>query len=169
MYPAPVVSISGAPGIDIETIADHLLLILQSSSVRAPLLAKNNHQPTSIEDASFVNRIVLFTHHQTTECISIDAVNEFQTIAKKTARTFIPIALTASTAGSDSERTSGAKEEEEEEEEEEDVATKPRVLTYGLEKELVLDVSQMSPEEIAGKIARWVWWVGEFMSWDDDE
>lgn len=51
--------------------------------------------------------------------------------------------------------------------EDEEVGVEGRVGT-GLETELVLDIASLAPEEVAGRIARWLWWVGEFMSWGDD-
>jgi hypothetical protein len=35
-----------------------------------------------------------------------------------------------------------------------------------MEEEILMDVTDLRPEAAAAKIARWVWWVGEFMCWD---
>ncbi|KAF1956689.1 hypothetical protein CC80DRAFT_492209 [Byssothecium circinans] len=161
MFSAPLISLSGPAGTDLDAITQKLMPFLRASTSRAPILASDQDYRTSpaIDHPSSNNRIVLFIDERSTERLSLDAVSKYQAIAKKNARTFIPVALTSAAATSDSETL----------EVEEDVGKEPEALTYGMEKELVLDVTGMSSEEVAGKIARWVWWVGEFMSWDDDE
>jgi hypothetical protein len=161
MYSAPLVSITAPTTTDVKSITRTLIPLLRASSSRTPILIE--YDSLHEEPMEDLNRILLFTHHGRI------SVAHYQKAAHRNSRKFIPITLTCA-AG----RGSGSEDSEPEAEADAEDAAKMDTgvgdsLGYGTEKELVVDVGGMSAEEIAGKIARWVWWVGEFMSWDDEE
>ncbi|PVI07039.1 hypothetical protein DM02DRAFT_383975 [Periconia macrospinosa] len=179
MFSAPLIHIRTQPGSETDTsaITQNLLPLLHSSSSFEPVLLKTTTpngsdttqdiQPTT-EDGPINNRrIMLFTDPTNTH----QTLTTCQQVARSTARTFIPVTLLSKTPAT-SGRTTPNSMSDSSIVNEEEVGDENCVGVVsggsGSERELVLDVTSLAPEEVAGKIARWVWWVGEFMSWDDE-
>lgn len=187
MYPAPLLhihthettsaSINTATEIDVAAITQSLLPLLRASSAFEPIaMTTNSTNQTDIsmghENNNVLNhrRILLFTNSSPASAsTSINDVHACERLARNNARAFIPITLRSGVLCDSGRATPSSVSTVEEEDGARDGVFGGGAVAPGEvnEKELVLDVDGMTPEEVAGKIARWVWWVGEFMSWDD--
>lgn len=193
MQPAPLIYINGYPGSGKRTISRHLPSLLPANPVLVDNDTANNdcgrsHPDSVINDKAdrqrthtkyieaqdMKQRIVIFTGCTTSKEGDREAALEYAKAAAKTERAFIPILLQIGLEENIrrvgvKERKVGANMKTTDPESIAETSRKFELMRFGVEKELVLDVTELSPEEAAGKIARWVWWVGEFMCWDDNE
>lgn len=99
------------------------------------------------------------------------ALSEHQHAARRSGRVFVPIILSAGDEGSPESIASSPSADEHPpapEGMQGDEERHPHFY-FNCETKLELDITCMTADEAAGKIARWVWWVGEFMSWEEDD
>ncbi|KAF2685742.1 hypothetical protein K458DRAFT_300123 [Lentithecium fluviatile CBS 122367] len=118
-------------------------------------------------------RTIIFTDWQAPNKPRAVTAEEYRDVARWSGRKLIPIILTIDEEENcrrvvGKERREGGKAKQVNPERLKAIRREFKLLRFGTEEELVLDVTGMRAEEVAGKIARWVWWVGEFGGWDEE-
>jgi hypothetical protein len=148
-YAAPLILLSGPTDIETLSIARHFLKLLPHTIAYPPLLVDDN---VARDQAAIA---IMFAERPRRSIVVItDAAhgtvgNVYRDAARRSGRVVIPVMLT------NGEDSNEGREETEQ-------------LRFSTNEEIAIDVAGMETEDVAAKIARWVWWVGEFMSWGDD-
>jgi hypothetical protein len=177
-YAAPLILLLSSPkDIDKLPIARHLLNLLPHTIAYPPLLVGENEVVRNEDaqdnicvrvleqqiSAAQTRRSVVVVTAAADELLTDMAGNVYRDAARRCGRVFVPVVLVngagreesgPSEALSRMDVDDGAKSREEGER-----------LSFGTDEEVVLGVTGMKTEDVAAKIARWVWWVSEFMSW----
>jgi hypothetical protein len=179
MHAAPLIYITSSPSTSTEKllVARHLVNIVPHTSSHPPILV-DGHVSTG-EDVAFQiehkaafgievtlskkarQSIVIVTDSLGVEGLHARTVGDvLREKARRGGKVFVPVVLMDS-AEEDGGDVGSAEGDEARPVELLDAET----LKFGTEEEIVIDVAGLRAEEVAAKIARWVWWVGEFMSW----